>query len=345
MDFPNPPKRCAACETNEDSRLLETHRDTIEGKDYRVLSCPSCGVVFSEPRQAVGGEWYAAAAPLRLDVFSGDPKSDRRFGLFLSEDIAPGKLLDIGCGDGGFLALAQSRGWRVAGFDYDARVARAAREKGLQDVSSEEFLTFMRRRPDEEFDAVTLFDVLEHTPEPLRFIEEVRRLLRPGGNLAVTLPNALRPLPWGREAHDFPPHHFTRWTPETLKNFLENNGFKVLRLEASELPVYYLAEHFFYYGLMRVLLPSAKRFLFGKGGGDATISDLYKRSGKSSENGIRAMMGDPKIRHRTAKLLKLLCAPFSYSVGAFLTAYYLLTRPCCGEHLYVFARRVTAEDD
>jgi 2-polyprenyl-3-methyl-5-hydroxy-6-metoxy-1,4-benzoquinol methylase len=345
MEFPNPPKNCAACETEKVPCFSESYHDAIGGQDYRIKRCVSCDVEFSEPRTAVSGEWYAAAAPLRLETFSGVPSQDWRFKSFLSEELPAGSLLDIGCGDGGFLELVKKRGWKVAGFDYDERVAQAARDKGLSDVSAEEFLDFVRRRKEGEFDAVTLFDVLEHTPEPLRFLEEVRRILRPGGALAVTLPNALRPLPWGREEHDYPPHHFTRWTPKALREFLENNGFRVLRLEATRLPVYFLAEHFFYYGIMRRILPIVKKSLFGSAKGkDATVSDLYARESEGGR-GLRTALKDPRARHKAVVLFKYLCTPLSYFVASVMTLFFRATRGLCGEHLYVFAQHKNKEGD
>lgn len=340
MRFPDPPKSCCACETDSAPVPIEKHRDPVAGKEYRLLRCLACGVVFSEPRVAVSGDWYAAAAPLRLEAFSGDPERDWRFLTFFRDARARGKVLDIGCGDGGFLLSARARGWRVAGFDYDERVAAEARRKGLKDVSSSEFLPFMRSRADAEFDAAVLFDVLEHTPEPLRFLQEVRRVIRPGGLLAVTLPNAARPLPWGREAHDYPPHHFTRWTPEALGFFLSRNGFEVLRLEASRLPVYYLAEHLFYHALMPRLLPLAKRLLFGARAKQGTVTELYSAEGGRGGNpALREALKGPAARHRAALFLKRLLAPALYPVAAALALGYRIARPHCGEHLYALARR------
>ena len=54
----------------------------------------------------------------------------------------------------------------------------------------------------------------------------------------MTLPNALRPLPFVREQHDYPPHHFTRWTPEAMRGFLEREGFSVVHQDAGSLKVW-----------------------------------------------------------------------------------------------------------
>lgn len=339
MDFPNPPKNCAACETDKAPEKIEDWRDPIAGREYRVLKCSACCVVFSEPREGVGAQWYEKAAPLRLEEFKSEPEKDRRFQFFLSQKITPGCLLDVGCGDGGFLHLARDAGWRVAGFDYDDRVAAAARAAGLEDVRSQDFLEFVRARGSSEFDAVTLFDVLEHTPEPLRFLQELKRIIKPGGHIAITFPNALRPLPWGREQHDYPPHHFTRWTPEALKTFLENNDFDVVCLEDSGLGVYYLSEHLFYYVVMRTILPIIKKILFGASAEGESISSLYEK-GKNSGS-LGGAFKDKGRRHRWVQGFKKTMKFFLIPVAAIMLLYYRLTRSMCGEHLFALARLKT----
>jgi hypothetical protein len=114
---------CPACGAEGPFPKVEDWHDAVGGKDYAVHACPSCGVEFSEPRVAVGADWYEKAAPLRGREYKPGPETDFRFKLFFAEPLTPGRLLDVGCGDGGFLALAKDRGWSVTGFDYDAPAA------------------------------------------------------------------------------------------------------------------------------------------------------------------------------------------------------------------------------
>jgi len=95
-------------------------------------------------------------------------------------------LLDIGCGTGEFLRFMSGKGWKTVGLELASAARALAQEKGLRvhGLTAEQFLSedALRRG---SFQAVTLFHVLEHLPEPVRLLRAVRRLLAPGGILAV----------------------------------------------------------------------------------------------------------------------------------------------------------------
>ena len=324
---------CPACESEAPLSFVEDHYDRIGKKPYRLLSCPDCGVVSSEPREAVGAEWYAAAAPLRALEKKPAAESDWRFQQFLSEKVPPGKILDVGCGDGSFMDLARIAGFSPSGFDYDERVTAQARAKGLSDAHTMEFSKFCKSRKPGEFDAATFFDVLEHTPEPAWFFGEVKRLLKPGAYVAITLPNGLRPLPWGREEHDFPPHHFTRWTPESMRRFLERQGFEVVRQEAGTLKLRYLSDHFFFYRVMPQLIAGAKKLLFREAKG-ATLSELYDKAGGGQARGL----ADKGRRQRLVNAARF-AFQISFTPAALaMKAYYRSRQKLCGDSLYTLAR-------
>jgi len=289
-------------------------------------------VVFSEPRQAVGPEWYEKAAPLRAQEKKAPPESDWRFKMFLKESLPPGRLLDVGCGEGGFLALAQRGGWKGVGFDYEKRMIDLAKARGVE-VHAVDFSAFCRSRAAGEFDAATLFDVLEHTPEPRELLALVRPLLKKGGHIALTLPNALRPLPFVREQHDYPPHHFTRWTPEAMKAFLEREGFVVLRQDAGRLKLGYLSDHIYFYALMPAALRLAKRLLFGKKDDGRTVAELY------AETGAAGALSDRSRRQALVDALKLALRLFTWPAAALMWLYYRATRRLPGDCLYTLARR------
>lgn len=297
-----------------------------------MWSCPACGVEFSEPRQAPPSDWYEKAAPLRAKEIKPLPSSDWRFASFLGEGLTPGKILDVGCGDGGFLALAQNAGWKGLGFDYEFRMIEIAKARGVE-VKVDEFASFCRSRAAGEFDAIVLFDVLEHTPEPSELLNLVKPLLKKGGHIALTLPNALRPLPFTREEHDYPPHHFTRWTPDAMRGFLERNGFVVVRQDAGSLKIAYLSDHVYFYFLMPLVLSVAKSVLFGKGAEGKTITELYAAKGGGGA------LADKSTRQRLVDAAKTILRLITWPIGLVLWAYYTATRPLPGDCLYTLARR------
>jgi SAM-dependent methyltransferase len=131
-------------------------------------------------------------------------------------EVAPARtLLDIGCADGRFVYAAASRGIDAIGIDHSDLLVRSGNERHngdrLSTTSIEQFRTSGRT-----FDAVTLFDVIEHVPSPLDLLRLVMSVTRPGGVVVVSTPNRLG-YPWGHHPMDRPPHHLTRWTPSALR--------------------------------------------------------------------------------------------------------------------------------
>ncbi len=137
------------------------------------------------------------------------------------------RLLDVGCGNGTFLANMKDLGWRVLGVEIDENAAQVARQRyGLEvlpgTLAEAEF-------PDQTFDVVTLRHVIEHVFDPVLLLGECARVLKPGGRLLITTPNveslahALFRENWrGLE----PPRHLMLFSPATLAQCAEKAGFR-----------------------------------------------------------------------------------------------------------------------
>jgi SAM-dependent methyltransferase len=140
----------------------------------------------------------------------------------------PGRLLDFGCGSGTFLYRMHREGWQVTGLDFSAAViARIRTAPGLAVLTGT--LPHPALRP-ASFDCVTMRQALEHVPDPLGLLREAYRLLVPGGQLLVGVPNLDSwPYRWfgnswfGLEL----PRHLTHFTPATLVKMLERADFRV----------------------------------------------------------------------------------------------------------------------
>lgn len=98
-----------------------------------------------------------------------------------------GRLLDVGCGNGQFLAQMRDLGWEILGVEPDREAARIAKEQlgnhvitgTLEEASL----------PEKSFDAITLYHVMEHVHDPVALLRECNRVLKPGGKLVVVTPN------------------------------------------------------------------------------------------------------------------------------------------------------------
>ena len=131
----------------------------------------------------------------------------------------PARIFDIGCGPGGNLAMLAGFG-EVSACELDDRVRALAERRGFRVVAGGELpgtLPFAN----EQFDLITLLDVLEHTSDDLAALQSVRSRLTPAGWVVITVP-AFR---WLWSAHDDSSHHFRRYTRAQLKEVLGRAGF------------------------------------------------------------------------------------------------------------------------
>jgi len=147
-----------------------------------------------------------------------------------------GRLLDVGCADGFFLELARADGWEVAGVEISEPMAEeTARQLGVPIVTSIEKLP-----EDAVYDAVTLWEVVEHFREPVTELRRLVRRLRPGGALMLSTPNVGHwqamnaPDAWNLFC---PPAHLVLFTDVSLKVALEKAGYSGIRIwKVSPLP-------------------------------------------------------------------------------------------------------------
>lgn len=144
--------------------------------------------------------------------------------------LAPrGRVLDVGCGRGIMLALLKRAGWEVVGTQVSKNAAAYARETLGIDVFEGDLLA--ARFVPRSFDVVTLYQVLEHLPNPGAYLTEIHRLLKPGGWLILDVPNA-----GGFEARYYgcawlgwdSPRHLYHFTPEVLIAATEERGLQVV---------------------------------------------------------------------------------------------------------------------
>jgi 2-polyprenyl-3-methyl-5-hydroxy-6-metoxy-1,4-benzoquinol methylase len=202
----------------------------VPGKEWgRHVRCKNCNLIYMNPMEKVSktNEYYSKAknthAPTIRECYLRTAKSQVR----LIQKYAGGtNLLDIGCAQGFFLFSASKAGYTTKGIEISQdAVAYAIKEFGL-DVEAKPFEEL--RFPENHFDVVTLWQVLEHVPYPLMMLKEVHRILKPGGLVVASTPNIggipakiLKKRWW-----DIKRLHLNQFTTETLANILQNAGFK-----------------------------------------------------------------------------------------------------------------------
>jgi SAM-dependent methyltransferase len=133
------------------------------------------------------------------------------------------RILDVGCGTGTMLTYLASYG-KAQGVDFDEEAVGYCHERGLVDVrqGAAETLPF----DDGSFDLVTALDVIEHLDDDAVALREMSRVLRPGGQVLVTVP--AHRFMWGDQ--DEVNMHKRRYVAGEIRDRLTANGFQVLRL-------------------------------------------------------------------------------------------------------------------
>jgi 2-polyprenyl-3-methyl-5-hydroxy-6-metoxy-1,4-benzoquinol methylase len=166
--------------------------------------------------------------------FSGIPSERRRAELMFIGDMLPATLLDVGCGEGSFLAAMAKRGWNVTGVDFDEAATNAARRAHGLDVHTGTIDTIVASGM--TFNVVTASHVIEHVPDPVEFLVQCLRLLRPGGCVVLRTPNAQS---WGHRRYGRawrglePPRHLHIFTTAALNACARKAGFEHSRCFTS----------------------------------------------------------------------------------------------------------------
>ncbi len=235
-------KACSLCGSTG-QKVLFTGGDLLHGAPgtFRLVECSACGQIYLTPRpEAHELDRYYPSDYISYPIAIDDEPSayrrwDRAYGVHkrcrevIRRAGGPGRLLDVGCATGIFLHAMQRRGWEACGVEPSAYAAQYARSRLNLDVV-QGFLEDAAF-PGENFDLVTMWDVLEHVPDPGATLAEVSRVLKPGGWLVLSLPN---PESWERAlfgrcwAGWDVPRHFHLFTRRVLARQLERAG---LRLE------------------------------------------------------------------------------------------------------------------
>jgi ubiquinone/menaquinone biosynthesis C-methylase UbiE len=153
-------------------------------------------------------------------------KKRKRRNLMYLNETAPGKLLEVGCGDGSWLTRMRLLGWEVEGQEVDPKAAQNARSDHRLKVHLGTLED--SRIPDNTFDAITMNHVIEHVYDPVKLLSECRRILKPKGILVAITPNtkSLGHRYFGACWRGLePPRHLHLFSQKTLKRVTKNAGF------------------------------------------------------------------------------------------------------------------------
>ena len=242
---------CNLCGSQADELVRVVHeRRYGMSATFRIVRCLHCGLLYLNPRpnEQEMLAYYPPEYQVAMRQVLQEVRRSRigRIGLRVMRRVRKpplekvGRVLDIGCSSGDYLAYLRTLGWEVYGVELDEEAARYARENFGIDVRAGAAEHTLKEFPDESFDVVTMWHVLEHLFDPSSVLAEVHRILRPGGILMLEMPN-FRSL-WASLLGEFwfpleIPRHLSHFTPPTLRAILTKTGFRLVRLVGVAAPI------------------------------------------------------------------------------------------------------------
>lgn len=208
---------------------------TISG--YLIIRCLNCGSLFVQnlpPDNVLDAIYQNAKYYSSLDeiaIFRHQQENRRRVSQLLQLG-GSGRLLDVGCATGLFLETAKQNGFTTYGIEPNKNNAKKAIEKGhsIFEGSLETFCKLQRSQ--KPFDVVVALDVIEHMPDPEKFMKLLDWCLRPDGILVVTTPNFSGVVSQFLKVRDpflTPPEHLNFFTSKGLIILAEKCGLKYIK--------------------------------------------------------------------------------------------------------------------
>ena len=234
------------------------HRHLFRKRGFDLVCCAGCGLAFvANPPGAdhVAGLYSAAADYHRTLLDPADPgfaamrRIARQHAKLLRRSVREPqglRLLDIGCSSGLFLDEARAAGFEVRGAELSAETAAFARSHFGLEVHPGDWRGC--GFAEASFDVITLFDVIEHLPDPSAELCAIRRLLKPGGLLLQSTPNIDGLFPRLSYAlanlldywpHPEPPYHLFQFSDRTLAELTEGAGYEVVRMDQTRIQLGY----------------------------------------------------------------------------------------------------------
>ena len=235
---------CPVCRQDGIQALFTAKDHTVSGKQFPVWTCRKCQALFTQdvPNESDIGEYYKSDSYIshsdtrkglinRLYHFIRSITLQSKYKTVIrATGLRKGSILDIGCGTGAFAHTMLANGWVTTGLEPDEEARARARETYDVDArpSAELF-----NLPPAQFDAITMWHVLEHVHELHRYLDQINGLLKDRGKLFIAVPNhvstdaATYQSYWA--AYDVP-RHLYHFSPASMRRLAEDHGLRVCQV-------------------------------------------------------------------------------------------------------------------
>jgi 2-polyprenyl-3-methyl-5-hydroxy-6-metoxy-1,4-benzoquinol methylase len=233
---------CPVCRSNKISPVLTAVDYTVSKEEFSIWHCDNCSLRFTQsiPEQSGIGRYYQSAEYIsHSDTGKGiinrlyhivrkRTLAGKRKLIQNSTGLRKGHILDVGAGTGAFLNEMKTAMWSTTGIEPDTGAREMAKKLYNLELGDPHTLFDL---PQDNYDAITLWHVLEHVHDLNGYIVRLKKLLKSTGKLFIAVPNytshdaAAYGQYWA--AYDVP-RHLYHFSPESMQRLMEVHGLKII---------------------------------------------------------------------------------------------------------------------
>ncbi len=232
---------CPACGSSSLKSILTAKDYTVSNELFTIVECTDCTLRFTQdvPDSNSIGPYYKSENyishsntskgfinNLYQSVRKRTLKQKRKL-IEKTTGLKTGKLLDVGSGTGAFASEMKQAGWQVTGLEPDEDARKVAVQINNVELNN---INLFYELPENNFDAITMWHVLEHVHDLQGYIAKLKSILKENGKLFIAVPNytskdaAIYKEFWA--AYDVP-RHLYHFSPQSMKMLIEKHGMKI----------------------------------------------------------------------------------------------------------------------
>lgn len=246
---------CPVCNATALTKIFTVKDYTVSGEKFDIIECSNCSLRFTQDvpdaqniQAYYKSENYISHTNTSKGFINRLYKQVRKRTLrqktkFIKKitGLKQGNLLDVGAGTGDFLVAMRKENWQVTGLEPDADARKLAKEKN--DIQLAEAANIYAL-PENQFDAITLWHVLEHVHDLHTYLEKLKAALKENGRMVIAVPNytakdaSVYKEHWA--AYDVP-RHLYHFSPQAMKILLTQHGLEILNYKPMWFDSFYVS--------------------------------------------------------------------------------------------------------
>lgn len=246
---------CPICQHTDLEAVFNVTDQLVSRESFTLMACRHCGCRLTQgaPDQRTSSRYYQSTDYISHSntnqglinrIYQQVRKRTLVQKVKLVErttGLSGGQILDVGSGTGAFVAALRKAGWRADGLEPDSTARQVAQETfGISLLNIDQLFHL----PSASYDAITLWHVLEHVHDVSGYMQQFRRLLKPGGRLLIALPNhsAWDATYFGKwwAAYDVP-RHLYHFAPDSVRALARQHQFQCASIRPMWYDAFYIA--------------------------------------------------------------------------------------------------------